>query len=275
MVVGLVFLTSCLSHGGGGAAKAESPIAPPTGALQQNAPQAAALNTNSTADDVLDALQAAGKNMKSFSADLKLDEINDQFGTETLRFGKIWFQTKPNGDETLHVLMDHKEVEKKQTPEKKEYLLDRGWLIDRNYDLKIETRTQLVPAGQKVNLFQLGKGPFPLPIGQDKKDVLAEFAASVAAPDKDDPAGTIHLKLKPLPRTQWAQTFVLVEVWVDFKTNMPVRVATQSKTEYKVTDLLNLKVNPALNPNDLALPPLDKGWKPVDRPLPPATAGQN
>jgi outer membrane lipoprotein-sorting protein len=90
---------------------------------------------------------------------------------------------------------------------------------------------------------------------------------SVVVPDKDDPANTIHLKLKPLPNSQWAQTFIQVEVWVDFKSNMPIRIATQNKSEIKTVDLLNLKVNPAIDPKDLELPQLEKGWDSMDRPL--------
>jgi outer membrane lipoprotein-sorting protein len=266
MVVLLVSLVSYLGPSAG-LARAESPIAPPVKPLQNNSQQATVLNSNSKVDDVLDALQADGKNVKSFTADVKIDEFNTTFQTDALRFGKVWFESKPNGDPVLHLLMDHKEIAKKQTPEKREYLIEDGWLTDRNYDVKKEVRMQLVPAGQKVNLFQLGKGPFPLPIGQDRKDVKAEFAVSILAPDKDDPAGTIHLKLVPLPNSQWAQTFVEVEVWVDLKSNMPVRIFTKDKSTEKTVDLLNLGVNSSINPKELALPPLEKGWDSLDKPL--------
>ncbi len=42
--------------------------------------------------------------------------------------------------------------------ERKEYLLNDGWLIDRDYRGKNEANRQITKPGEKVNLFQLGKG---------------------------------------------------------------------------------------------------------------------
>lgn len=228
-----------------------------------------------TVDDVLDALQASGKDVKSFSADVQMKIEDETFGTATTQMGKVWFQTKPAGDAVLHVALDHKKVGENTFPEKIDYLLDDGWLTDRNDNGKkdggAETRIQLAKAGEKVNLFQLGKGPFPLPIGQDKKDVHAVFDVKIMPVGKHDPAGTIYLLLTPKPGTSLAENFAAIDVWVDCKTRMPVRIGTENKkkSEYKTTDLLNLQVNPTIKPEDLSLPALPPGWTTVDKPLTP------
>jgi outer membrane lipoprotein-sorting protein len=223
----------------------------------------------STVDDVLDALQASGKDLKAFSADVQMKIEDETFGSVTTQFGKVWFQTKPAGGAVMHVSLDHKKIGAKSFPEQIDYLLDEGWLTDRSNNK--ETRIQLARSGEKVNLFQLGKGPFPLPIGQDKQDVHAQFDVKITPAGKEDPAGTIHLQLTPNPGTPLADNFYKIEVWVDCTTRMPVRIATENKkrSEYKTTDLLNLKVKPVIKPEDITLPPLPPGWTTVDKPLAP------
>jgi len=226
----------------------------------------------SSVDDVLDALQNSGKNLKSFAADVQMTTTMEVQDSSSTAFGKIWFQMKAGGDAAIRISLDHKKVAGKEFPNKIDYLLDDGWMTERTFAIKKETRIQLAPAGQKVNLFQLGKGPFPLPIGQDKKDVHEQFDVKIIPPAKDDPANTIHLQLTPKPKTPLAENFSTIEVWVDCKTRMPARMATENKikSEIKSTDLLNLQLNPTLKPEDVSLPPLEPGWSTIDKPIEPA-----
>jgi outer membrane lipoprotein-sorting protein len=225
-----------------------------------------------TVDDVLDTLQNSGKDVKSFSADVQMKIEDEVMSTSSTQIGKVYFQTKQAGDAVLHVALDHKKVAGKDYPAKEDYLLDDGWLTKRTVSSKKETRIQLAKPGDKVNLFQLGKGPFPLPIGQDKKDVHDQFDVKILPADKkNDPPNTIHLQLTPKPGTQMDQNFSTIEVWVDGKTRMPVRMATDNKkhTEFKTTDLLNLQLNPVIKPEEITLPALPPEWTTMDKPIEP------
>ncbi len=256
----LLFATGCMS-GKPAVVQAESEKAPP----------GSVLDAKSGVDDVLIALRDDGKLVKSFSADVSDDEQENIQLTEVIRTGKMWFVIAPNGDATMHLILDHKKVGNKTVQEKVEYLLDKGWLTIRTFDTKNETRIQLVPAGQKMNLFDLGKGPFPFPIGQNPDDVHKQFDVTIPPPDKDnpDPANTIHLLLKPKAGTQIADQFFSIDVWVDLTTKMPAQVMTVNKrqTETKTWTLPNLKLNAAVQPGDLSLPPLPPGWRSTDKPL--------
>jgi len=224
----------------------------------------------STIDDVLDALQASGKDLKSFTADVAMKIEDEVMSTSSTQIGKAWFQTKPGGEPKIHLVFDQKKAGDKIVPQKRqEFLLDDGWLTSRDENKKHETRIQLVPAGQKMNLFQLGKGPFPLPIGQDKKDVYAQFEVKMMPAGKNDPANSIHLQLTPKPGTPLDQNFSTIDAWIDCATRMPTRMATENKkhTEIKTTDLLNLVFNPTIKPEDLQLPPLPEKWTTIDKPL--------
>ena len=77
---------------------------------------AAVLRTS--VDDLLDDLQAQGKNLKEFSADVTLTETDTVMDNSTKRSGKVWFQMKENGDARMHLIFSTKQVgEKPAHPE--------------------------------------------------------------------------------------------------------------------------------------------------------------
>ncbi len=254
----------------GAAQTAPQPLVNPVGVPSDNL---TALRPDSTVDDVLDALQWRGKTLKEFSADVKLSESDTVMGTTTERSGKVWFQSKPNDDARLRVRFDTKKLgAKPPQPDKKEYLLNNGWLIDRDYTSKNEVNRQISRSGEHVNLFQLGKGPFPLPIGQEKKDVHQQFDVTRLPPAKEDPANTIHLQLKPKDKSELAKKFSTIDVWVDVESKMPLRIETldASLASDRSTDLENVTINPVagLNDADFALEPIETaGWNRHDEPF--------
>jgi outer membrane lipoprotein-sorting protein len=250
-------------------AQPASPMINPVGPTADSA----ALPPNATVDDVLDALHDRGQNLREFVADVELAEVDTIMSSSSKRIGKVWFQTKSNGDAKLRVRFDQRVVgERPPQSEVKEYLLDEGWLTDRDYRAKNETRYQIARPGEKVNLFQLGKGPFPLPIGQEKKAVLDLFEVTKVPPGKDDPANSIHLQLKPKEKTDFERKFSTIDVWVDVNTKMPVRIETmdRNQTTVRTTDLKNLQVNPnpGLKDADFALQVIDAdGWNRHEEPF--------
>ena len=230
-----------------------------------------ALPANATIDQVLDVLDRRGKTLHDFTADVQLGETGDPaIGNTTTRTGKLWFEKKGNeGDAKLHLVLDAK-IEPHggrlmKVPDKLEYLLEDGWLTDRNYPKKTDIRRQVVKQGDKVNLLKLGEGPFPLPIGQDKNDVHANFDVTLIRPAPDDPPDTIHLQLKPKPGTKLVKRIGQLDVWVDRKLGFPTRIDTIDATggEQRQTKLLNIAINlpGGLKPADFQLPPIDNTWQ--------------
>ncbi len=223
-------------------------------------------------DDVLDALHQRSGDLKEFAADVKQVETDDVMGTSTTKTGKIWYQVKADGDPRIRILFEKKAIEDKPAhDDRREYLIDNGWVTDRDYPARNEVSRQVARPGQKLNLFQLGKGPMPLPIGQDKKDVHGAFDVTLIAPAGDDPPDTTHLQLKPRADTDLARKFTSIDVWVDHKNNMPVRVETldAKQASDSTIDLLNLKINPqpGLKDTDFVLPTIDSGWNRHDEPF--------
>lgn len=228
-------------------------------------PQARPLAETSSVDDVLDALHVRGQTLREFVAEVTLAEIDEATQLESVRTGRVWYQ-KQKDDDRIRVAFDQKLEGRFARDEKIEYLLDDGWLVDRDYRRTIEVKRQVLRPGEKVNLLKLGEGPFPLPIGQPKADVHKEFEVTKGPPGKDAPKGSVRVTLKPREGTRLATKFNLIDVWVDPHTNMPVRIEALdvNETTRRQTDLKNIKVNPqpALGDRDFALPRVDQNkWE--------------
>jgi len=238
-------------------AEPAAPLVNPVGGAAQRAPA-----DDGSIDSVLQQLDTVGRNLKEFSAKVKLTETDNALGNETVRTGSVYFQKTPDGSARIHVIFDMRidpQTRKGFPKDKIEYLLDGRWLIDRNYLTKNEVKRQVLKEGQKMDLFKLGEGPFPLPIGQNPQDVMQQFDVKKIPPAKGDPAGTVHLTLTPKPNTDLARKFNSLDVWVDQKSHMPVRVDTTQKQTTRSTELKDIVVNPpgGLPPGDFQLPNID------------------
>jgi hypothetical protein len=233
---------------------------------------AAALGPGSDLDSILDALDARGKGLKDFSANVALHTIDNRTGEDSAQLGRVVYDDN-GGNPRIRVAFDKKEVDDgtgKRVSQKKrlDYVLENGWLTDRDYQKKLEVCRQVLQPGQKMNLLKLGEGPFPLPIGQDKAEVKKQFEATKVETAKEDPADTVHVKLVPKPGTQFQKRFKQIDVFVDTKTDMPVRIDTMEPAgTTRSTELTNVKLNGGVNAGDFALPNIDnEGWNRREEP---------
>ena len=233
------------------------------------------LTADSAIDSILDALDARGKTLKDFTADVVLTQANPAVGDENSRKGKIQFQTREANNArvrvnfTEHILGSMDAVNKKIRPEQLEYLLDGQWLTTRDYAKSEQVRTQVARPGEKINLFKLGQGIFPLPIGQSKEDVHQQFAVQKIPPDKEDPPGSVHLLLITNAGTSLARKYKKIDIWVDLKLELPVKIETLDPHEAvdATTQFSNIKLNAGLKDSDFELPSIDNNWNLRDEPL--------
>lgn len=221
-------------------------------------------------DSTLAALQDVGKKLKEFSSDIRLTE-DDGLGNNRVKAGKVYFQRTADGSARIHVIFD-KRISKGQIRdgEKTEYLLEDRFLTDRNYRTKSQVKREVLQPGEKLDLFKIGKGPFPLPIGQDPAEVKHAFDVKLIPPGKDDPANTAHVLLTPKPGTQLAGKFKSIDIWVDNVSHMPVRVDNVDKNgTVQSTALINTVLNPpkGLKATDFELPKTEGDWANVIEPF--------
>jgi len=234
------------------------------------ATQPQSLSVTSTVPEILDALDARGKDLKDFSSQVSLATTDDSTGDSSSNSGKVIYQSKGNGDARILASFD-KRISAGSHLNKIDhrYLLDNGILDDRNYSENHETIYHVLRPGEKLDLFKLGDGPFPLPLGQDKADVLKQFDAAKIAPASDDPPQTVHLQLTPKPHSEFSNKYKTIDIWVDTTTGMPRRIQTDdiNQTTTQTTDLTNVKINGGVTDKDFTLPPMPPGSDVVEGPL--------
>jgi outer membrane lipoprotein-sorting protein len=229
------------------------------------------ITPDSPLDTVLDALEQRGKDLKDFSADVTLTSVSERTGESSAQTGKVVYQDRGQGDSRIKVNFDKRKLESGATQNhKQDYLLQDGWLTDRDYQKKLEVRRQVLKPGQKMNMLKLGEGPFPLPIGQEKGEVKKQFDVTKLAPAADDPKDTVHVKLVPKKDSQFEKRFRQIDVYVDVKTNMPRRIETSEKPDTaRSTELTNLKLNAGVKDDQFTLPNIDReqGWNRREEPF--------
>ncbi len=239
-----------------------APAAPPS---VPNAPAATAPPTSAPADvdSLLDALDRRGKELKDFSATVKLKTIDLISGDDNTQNGTVYFQSDADRGGKVRVNFASKTSSDGITQKKPiDYVLVNEWLWERDYSKKTQIKHQVLKPGEKANLLKLGEGAFPLPIGQDKADVHREFIVTQLKVAKDDPADTVHLSLVPRPDQPSARRLAKLDIWIETKTSMPVRIDTlaPNKESVQSTSLTDLKINTGLPPDTFALPELPPGW---------------
>ncbi|HET6246781.1 MAG TPA: hypothetical protein VFE47_03705 [Tepidisphaeraceae bacterium] len=254
---GLLFLATPAAF-----AQQPAPLINPTGKDAPSADAPGDLPANATVDQILDALDQRGQTLREFTAKVSLTS-GDKFveGVST-QVGQVSFQKKGDDDGRLHVVFVKRVDSHGTRDEKGEVLLDKGWVIERDYRKKAETDREIVKPGEKVNLLKLGEGPFPLLIGQKKEDVHKLFDVTLIPPAKGDPADTVHLRLVPKPGTRFSKHLEQMDMWVSRRSKFPVRVDTvgPDDSDPRSTKLEDVKINPepGLKPGDFDLPKIDK-----------------
>jgi outer membrane lipoprotein-sorting protein len=222
------------------------------------ATQPQALSQKSTVDEILDALDARGKDLQDFSAKVVLTAMDNSSGEMRINTGTTIFQRKGADDARIRVTFIQQQVDDKILSADHQYILDNGILDDRDYKKKRENILHVLKPGEKLDLFKLGQGPFPLPLGQKKEDVHALFQVDKIDPDPADPPKTVHLRLTPKEKTTFAKTYHTIDIWVDTATGMPSRIQTVdlSQSTTKTADLLDVKLNTGIGDKDFVQPPM-------------------
>ncbi len=244
-----------------------APVAPAGPGPQTPSPQTKnPLPADAPVDRILDALHERGQNLRSFSADVTLAETVAAAGATTTRTGKAYYQVRPGGDARMRVSFTMLTTENGENrPRRLEYVLDGQNLIERNYETKTQITRQVLKPGEKINLLKLGEGPFPLPIGQERAEVLKQFNVQKVEP-KSDEQDSLHVILTPVPNTPFAKQFQTIDVWVDRNTHWPKKISTTdpNQTTERTTELKQVEVNPELTDKDFDLGPLPDGWNRQD-----------
>ena len=136
------------------------------------------------------------------------------------------------------------------------YIFDGQWLAEVDSQKRVFIKHQIVPPGKTLNPLKLGEGPFPLPIGQPKSQVLALFDVQPLGKPENGPLARLNdshelesILLIPRTGTREARDYERVEVHYDRETLLPVgMVLVEKGGNRKTVKLTNAVRNPELSP---------------------------
>ena len=177
-------------------------------------------------DAVLDKLERKGSDIKSLSCGLLYTYITPGPipGTEDRqeKYGSLYYVH--GGTPRFLVHFTHKVAAGVKNSDSEYYAFNGTWYIERNDRAKTVVRREMTKPGEKLDLFELGRGPFPLPFGRSREEILKHFEVrqqnfNIGATEKP-----VHLRCLPRMRTDLAERYKYVDMIIDPKTDLPVKV---------------------------------------------------
>lgn len=213
-------------------APSPTPASAPASATQQ------ATSGNPTIDAILDRLETKGDAIKGISTkliynDTRFEPVEDK----VVKNGELLFSRgEPNSK--FMIRFDETIAGGVKRPNREYYLFDGTWFTERNDGAKQVIKRQVVRPGEHIDPFKIGKGPFPLPFGQRRAEMLKFFTITLEKPKADDPPNTDHLHCVPRPEeVELARKYKRLDMWVDKKLELPVRIEVERLSDENIIDV--------------------------------------
>ena len=229
-----------------------------------SAPASRPVNLDPAVERILDRLEKRGDQIVDITTDITYTKIDPVLEDKQVFTGVLVFkQDKPN---PRFLIRFDKFVQEGVTRQSKEWhAFDGQWYIEAREKTKTIVRRQIVLPGEAVQVFRLGQGPFPLPFGQKKADIVQYFAVKLVGPAAGDPPASDHLECTPLPGTDMDRRYGKVHFYIDRQLDLPVSVRTVEKENGAADEGVeiaadfparSIKVNSAVAGSALNLPDL-------------------
>jgi len=242
---------------------------------------------------ILDALEAAGG--KSIRAKITHEYRDLLADDRETRIGTISFQARQGKEPAKFALNFVERIhgrKQNRSEDPVDYAFNGEWFSIVKHRAKQMMFLQVAAKGQAIQPLEIGKSPFPLPIGQKAEAVLKHFDVTRDKPDPKvrstrkrpksvGPETADYLRL--ITKRQFRQTidFLELEIWVDRETGMPVKGITlrgpkpTKPTKVDVTEFGGIATDVKFDPA-IFRPKARPGWT-IDtrkfRPRPPARSG--
>ncbi len=229
-----------------------------------------------TVEALLDRLERSGEDLRDFQARIRYDIWDAVTEEKQIRSGELIYQVDPDdGSKRFAILFDTFIFGNRREQEAKHYIFADGWLVEIDHERKQFIKRQIVAPGKTFDPLKLGEGPFPLPIGQPKNEVLARFDVKLLDAPSDpflakmltdrDVEGMV---LFPKPHTPEAEKFQRVELFYDRQTMLPIGINAvaadaidpddANSHNRKMVLLSNLKRNEGVDEAKLSIAEPDK-----------------
>lgn len=231
------------------------------------------------ADALLSRMEAQGKSMKDFTASATVEKFEALTEEKEIRRGRIVVEGAVGPTRKVAIIVDEFiDATGRGSTDGRRYLFAGGWFDEFDALRKQCIRRQVARAGESVDPLRVGEGPFPVPLGQPKADVLREFTVTAgtlpSAPFFKSllprAEGLVALRLVPRAGTAMARDTAALTVVVDSVTLAPEAIEVEQVNGDATRALFRHgKLDAGLDAaaRDLLTPPAMDGWKIDTRPL--------
>lgn len=221
--------------------------APPAPTAPASAPPVAADRCASVAS-LLDALEEAGRGVRSFRAGLEYEKFDALLDESERRFGRVVLEGVDRERRFAFLFDRFYDGGGREEAMRDQWIYADGWLAEVNHDRRVFTKRQIVEPGRTFDPLKLGEGPFPLPFGQPRAEVESRFAAEICAlpdlPRLRSLKEVCGLRLVPKEGTSMAKETERVEIFYDRATLAPRAVVLSGRNGDRTTVILS---RPVLN----------------------------
>lgn len=273
-----------------GAQDVPPPAAPPSSAPASLAAPASAPVVDTqpaldpTIDRILSRLEAREVHDLRAKVSWKLWYVGDLEEDAQTRSGQIWYQRgRPVAKFLVH--FTQKIAGNRRHTLDERHLFDGRWYVEMKSETKTFERREIRRPGDTTDPFKLGEGPFPVPFGQKKADILREFEVALVPPAegetaRDEPREADQLKLVPRPGSSMFERYKEVRVWVAREGpfhGLPVKVYSAKKegtgrvNSYLTLTFEEIKLNEGFSGSIFELRP-PAGYEVFEERLEPAPA---
>jgi len=217
---------------------ASRPFAPPT-TTRPDTPSSG----DPKIDAILDRLEEKGRAIKGLACKLtyKFVTVEPVEDAQTKEGDLLYAVDQPNAKFLIH--FDRLVAEGVAAERHEYFFFDGQWLIERNDKARTVIRRQIVRPGEQIDPFKLGKGPFPLPFGQKRDEILKNFKVNLEKYKIGDPINADHLRCVPLPNTELAARYSRVDIFVSRDLELPIRIVTERLTDGNRTEVDFKEIN--------------------------------
>jgi hypothetical protein len=212
-------------------APTDPPMANAPAVVEEPAPQEdkAPAAQDAEVDQLLTKLENAAAELRDFTAKVRYDKWDPVTSRWEIRAGELIYQLKPDKSKRFAMLFDTLIVGDRRQERKAHFIFDAGWLVEVDHERKQFIKRQIVAPGQEFDPFKLGEGPFPLPVGQSRDEVLKHFEVTLLGKPEDQQLEGLEnvkgLRLIPRPGAREAEHFERVDVFYDNDTLLPVGIS--------------------------------------------------
>jgi hypothetical protein len=199
---------------------------PPVPPAPEAAAEAASPAVPPAVDDLLTRLESAANDLRDFSANIAYERFDALIEETERRFGRLVLEGQGKERKLALLFDEYIDGSGRSDRTRDHWLFLDGWLVEINEKAKTVTERQIAPPGSTFDPLKLGEGPFPIPLGQPKAEVLKRFRVDDLgksdAPLLKSLPPCRGLRLVPIEGTEFAKETAAVEVWYEPESLSPL-----------------------------------------------------